>query len=190
MKAWPPVVALLLVTTPSLAGAQGPAPVLEPGRDVEDTYARNKLAVIEENVSAAWSLLPVAGGHTWYVVRGKYRQPVAYEDFYKQVGQPELADRYRGRLYLSRTIMVLGYAGVIAGGWLVFTDRPLAGFGLFGLGAASAYVGGHLQPPVESPEDAARMAGAYNDGLRARLMTTGGPAPARQVGLSWTGRWP
>ncbi len=133
-------------------------------------------------------------------MRGKFRTPTAYDDFYLKVGRDDLGERDRHRRVLSSTLY---WGGVLVwvGGLGVFlwgldshqTARVELGLGMFAGGFVTTAIASNIQPPLVSDEEAEALANAYNRRLQAHLGIA--PAATRDArdrpsfGLALTRRW-
>jgi len=149
---------------------------LEPGRDADETYRLNALGIVHEGMSASFPTIFVGRGRWWRPVRGKFRWPTAYDDFYLKMGRADLGARDRHRRVLAST---LDWGGLLitVGGLALFlsglgghhTTRVEVGLGMFVGGFAVSTVGSRIQPPLVSEEDADAMVNEYNRRLQLHL---------------------
>ncbi len=164
------ILGLLVLFRTTAVGAEGRAPSandLEQGATVAETYDLNTLCVIEEVSS-------------WRPCRGKYRRALAYDDFYRSLGRPDLSDDQARR---RTTVLALGGGGVVAtlGGGIIFFSgtsngkfsvQAGIGAGLVVGGIVAFFIARSLDQLPISAEEASHLAARYNVQLRARLGLT------------------
>jgi hypothetical protein len=165
---------------------------LEAGPNPVETYKLNAFGIIRHEVSGSWSWL--FGSTSWWrPVRGKFRYATRYEDFYRALGRPDLAEQHENRRIVSNVLYYGGAATFVGGGVLLFTKldisatRAKVGLGMLAGGMVAYLVGGAIQPPLVSEEDAAAMTAEYNRRLRLHLGVTVDDHAA--VGLTLRGPW-
>ena len=149
---------------------------LEPGWDAAETYRLNALSIVHEEISGAFLTFNVGRSNWWRPVRGKFRTPTRYDDFYLKVGRDDLGERDRHRRVLSSTLYWSGLL-VWVGGLGVFlwgldshhTTRVEVGLGMFAGGFVLSSVASNIQPPLVSDEEAEALAKTYNRQLQAHL---------------------
>jgi hypothetical protein len=198
------VVCLTLATVcVPLAHAEEPQPSfdgLERGPDAAETYRLNEIEIVRESVSGSFPTILIGRASYWRPVRGKFRWPTSYDDFYLKAGRDDLGARDRHRRVLSTTLfwgglaVSLGGIGVMLSGFANHrTTRVEVGLGMFAGGLVVNTIGSNIQPPLVSEEDAEAMASEYNRRLRVHLGLT--PAAANggrdglPFGLSLSRRW-
>jgi hypothetical protein len=175
-----------LILLLALVGLAGPAradelqPVfdgLDPGPTPLETYKLNALGIVSHEVSSAFPTLFGGTSKWWRPVRGKFRYATRYDEFFRKLGRADLADEHEQRWLVSGVLYWGGLATFVGGGVLLFTGtsdggfptRSKVGVGLMAGGLIANIVGGHIQPPLVSEEDALAMAAAYNRRLRLHL---------------------
>jgi hypothetical protein len=173
---------------------------LEPGPDAAETYRLNALTIVREEISGAFLTFNVGRSNWWRPVRGKFRSPTKYDDFYLKVGRDDLGERDRHRRVLSSTLYWSGML-VWVGGLGVFlwgldghhTGRVELGLGMFAGGFVLATVASNIQPPLVSDEEAEALARTYNRQLQAHLglapVATRDARDRLSLGLGLTRRW-
>ena len=173
---------------------------LEPGPDAAETYRLNALTIVHEEISGSFLTFNVGRSNWWRPVRGKFRSPTKYDDFYLKVGRDNLGERNRHRRVLSSTLY---WGGVLAsmGGLGVFlwgldsnhTRRVEVGLGMFAGGFLMTTIGSNIQPPLVSDEEAEALARTYNRQLQAHLglapVATRDARERLSLGLGLTRRW-
>jgi hypothetical protein len=173
---------------------------LEPGPDAAETYRLNALTIVHEQMSGWLLTFNVGRNNWWRPVRGKFRRPTSYDDFYLKVGRDDLGTRDRHRAALSSTLY---WGGVLAsiGGLGVFlwgldshhTTRVEVGLGVFAGGFLMTTVGSNIQPPLVSDDEAEVLANTYNRQLQAHLglapVATRDARERLSLGLGLTRGW-
>jgi|tagenome__1003787_1003787.scaffolds.fasta_scaffold20784252_2 hypothetical protein len=173
---------------------------LEPGWDAAETYRLNALTIVHEQISGSFLTFNVGRSNWWRPVRGKFRRPTRYDDFYLKVGRDDLGERDRHRGVLSSTLY---WGGVLAsiGGLGVFlwgldsshTTRVEVGLGMFAGGFLMTTIGSNIQPPLVSDEEAEALAKTYNRQLQAHLglapVATRDARDRLSLGIGLTRRW-
>jgi hypothetical protein len=154
---------------------------LERGPDAAETYRLNAIEIVHERTSGLFPNVIVGRGSWWRPVRGKFRWPTTYDDFYLKMGRDDLGARDRHRRVAAETmiwgglLVSLGGIGVMLSGFANHrTTRAEVGIGMFAGGLVMSTVGANIQPPLVSDEDAEAMANEYNRRLQVHL----GLAPA------------
>jgi len=165
---------------------------LEAGPNPLETYKLNSFGIIRHEESGSWSWL--FGTTTWWrPVHGKFRHATAYTDFYRALGRPDLADQHDNRRLVSGVLYYGGAATFVAGGVLLFTKldisatRAKVGLGMLAGGLVAHIVGGAIEPPLVSEEDALAMTDEYNRRLRLHLGLAVDDHAA--LGLTLQGPW-
>jgi hypothetical protein len=177
------------------ARAQEVAPLfdgLDPGATPIETYRLNALGIVSHELSSA-SLFG-STSKWWRPVRGKFRYATRYDDFFRKLGRADLAEQHEQRRLLSGVLHWGGAAVFVGGGVLLFTGvsdggfptRSKVGVGLLAAGALGYIVGGAIQPPLVSEEEAVAMANEYNRRLRLHL---GLAVSDHALGLTLRGPW-
>jgi hypothetical protein len=149
---------------------------LERGADALETFRLNALGIVSSEVTGVFPTF-VIGGKSWRPVRGKFRYETRYDDFFRMMGRPDLAEQHQRRYYLSESLYWSGVAAFVGGGALLFTSifkdafdtRAKVGLGLMGGGLTATIVSAAIQPPLVSDEDARQMATEYNPRLKVNL---------------------
>ena len=149
---------------------------LEGGSSPLETFRLNGYELISHEVSA-WPPTLVFGGKWWRVTRGKFRNATSYDDFFRTLGRPDLADQYTRRKVVANTLIWGGLAAEVTGAVLFFTGlfdsgfqtRAKVGAGLFAGGFVASAIGASVQHPAVSEEDALGMVKDYNQRLRIHL---------------------
>jgi hypothetical protein len=200
------VVAGLVVLTlmvPAYADEKKPKEQEVAGSAAVEEY-QNKYLWFAEGVSVHPYTGRVTG--TWSILyRGKYLEPIEWEDFYETVGRKDLADRYNSGVAVRTGLVIGGIVVGLAGAGLMFIPLRSAGDdqqfeedmkwmyiggGVLLAGAVVALVGAYYDPQPVGASEARRLADEYNKRLMKDLGLTPGdvpaPAPAQQpaVGLS------
>jgi hypothetical protein len=166
---------------------------LEPGATALQTYELNALSVAGEDAAPALPTFFGGTGRWWRPVRGKFRRAVRYDQFFRALGRPDLAQQHREQRLVSG-IFFWGGAAIFAGGAVVlftglrgggFPTRARVGAGLMLGGLVENSIGGAIQPPLVSEADAAVLATEYNRHLRLHL----GLADHGALGLTLRGPW-
>jgi hypothetical protein len=164
---------------------------LEPGITPLETYRLNELGIVREEISGRF--LYIGRRSWWRPVRGKFRHATVYEDFYRKLGRPDLAEQNEQRSLVSGVFHYGGLAAVLGGGVLLFLGfkdehftRVKVGAGVLGGGLVMTIVGAAIQPPLVSQEEAAAMTAEYNRRLRLHL---GLAVEDHALGLSLRGPW-
>jgi hypothetical protein len=163
------------------ARAESPEPIrppfdkLERRADERLTYDANAYEIIHvesTSVGVLW------GSTTawWRPVRGVYRMPTTYGDFYRALGRSDLADREEARhataeaLYWGGLVLMVG--GLIGGGYELYKRREvgaLVGAGLAVGGFVSLRIGSAMSRPELSEGDAQDLAARYDRALGQNL---------------------
>jgi hypothetical protein len=154
---------------------------------------------VHEEIAGSFLTFNVGRNKWWRPVRGKFRSPTKYDDFYLKVGRDDLGERDRHRRVLSSTLYWSGM--VWAGGlglvlWGVNTHHTTgleAGMGMFAGGFVMAAVASNIEPPLVSDEEAEALARTYNRQLQAHLglapVATRDARDRLSLGLGLTRRW-
>jgi len=177
-RAW--IVALLLLSG-GRAAADTPAAAaptftgLERRDDAETTYKLNAFEIIHvehTEVGVIWNSTTT----WWRPVRGAYRQPTEYVDFYGTLGRPDLAQQHASRNDLSNLLFWGGAAcmlvGIVGGGYELYKGRTvgaIVGGGLLVGGYVGTRVGSALSGPAIPEEEAQALARGYNEALGRHL---------------------
>jgi hypothetical protein len=204
MKRVSAAVVLALLTSPRLVFAQAAQQIqpafqaLEPGSSPEETFRLNAFGLVSHEVSA-WPPTLVFGGKWWRITRGKFRNATTYDDFFRTLGRPDLADQYQRRRVLSGALIWGGLAAEVTGVVLFvgglyksgFGTPAKVGLGLFAGGFVASAIGATIQHPALSQEEALGMVGDYNQRLRIHLGLSmdGTDLIRRPVTASLQGRW-
>jgi hypothetical protein len=169
---------------------------LEAGDDPLATYKLNTFGLVHTEISGP---LLVFGGVWWRPTRGKFREATSYDDFFRALGRPDLAERHSRRRLIAGTLLWGGLLAELAGVVLFFkgfdddgfATQARVGVGLLAGGFAARAVGATVQHPAISEEEAADMVAAYNQRLRVHLglrelsLARAQPLP----GVTVQGRW-
>ena len=149
---------------------------LERGPDAAETYRLNAIEIVHERMSGSFPTIFVGRGSWWRPVRGKFRWPTTYDDFYLKVGRDDLGARDRRRrgvattLFWGGVLVSVGGLGVMLSGFATHhTTRAEVGLGMFAGGFVMNTIGSNIQPPLVSDEDAEAMANEYNRRLQVHL---------------------
>ena len=173
---------------------------LEPGSSAIETFRLNSFELVSHEVSA-WPPTLVFGGKWWRVTRGKFRNATSYDDFFRTVGRSDLADQYSRRRILSTSLIWGGLAAEVAGAVLFFTGlyeggfqtRAKVGLAVFSGGFVASAIGGSIQHPAVSEEDALGMVSDYNRRLHLHLGltadSTGDATRTPRLVARLRGRW-
>lgn len=142
---------------------------------------------------------------TWSILyRGKYLQPIEWEEFYQTVGRKDLLARYRKGVCIRTGLVIGGIVVGLGGTGLMFIpllsagedqfDRDMKwlyiGGGVLLVGGLVALIGAYYDPQPVDASEARRLADEYNQRLMRELGLSpndvGAPAPPRQppVGAS------
>ena len=165
-----PLLIAATLLSPSLARAEESAPTeLEAGETALETYELNSLQLIHIGT-------PDEEG-SWRPARGKYRRAMSYEEFYRAVGRPELADEHAQRTTLSKILFYAGWGTMLAGGVLFFVGfeegEPQTvswiGAGVAAGGVGLVFFGGSLDGVKMNERDAEALSAEHNVGLQRRL---------------------
>ncbi len=112
----------------------------------------------------------------WRPVRGPYRQPVTYGDFFRGIARPEIAASEESRHATAEALfwggLVVMVGGFAAGGYELFHHHDggaLVGAGLAVGGFVSLRIGSALSRPGVSESDARGMADGYNQTHERRV---------------------
>jgi hypothetical protein len=144
------------------------------------TYDANAYSVIHVEATsfgALWNSTTT----WWRPVRGVYRMPTTYGDFYRALGRPELADQEETRhataeaLYWGGLLLMLG--GLFGGGYELYKNHDvgaLVGAGAFVGGYVSVRIGGALSRPGLPEADARDLAARYDRALGQHLGISAG----------------
>jgi hypothetical protein len=171
----------LLVAIPAKAAESRPQPFdnLERRDTAERTYEANAFGLIHREVTAG-GLIFSRTYEFWRVVRGNYRLPVEYAEFFRAVGRPELADSYETRLTVSNVLGWTGLAAMLGGAGVGFwgfskekENVVFAGFGIAAAGGLLWVLGGAAPGPGITETEAARLVDRYNSGLTHYLDPSG-----------------
>jgi hypothetical protein len=173
---------------------------IEPGQDPRETYRLNAFEIVHQQVSGIFPTIFVGRGNWWRPVRGKFRYPTAYDDFFLKLGRSDLRDRDHDRRLVSSTlfwggaVVSLGGLALLLSGLATHHDtRTEIGVGVFAGGLVATAVGSAIQPPLVSEEDAVEMARAYNRLLQVHLgLAPVAPGPAADripLGLRLSRGW-
>ena len=173
---------------------------LEPGWDAAETYRLNALTIVHEEISGSFLTFNVGRSNWWRPVRGKFRSPTKYDDFYLKVGRDDLGERDRHRhvvsstLYWSGMLVWVGGLGVFLWGLDVHhTTRAEVGLGMFAGGFVMTTIASNIQPPLVSDEEAEALAKTYNRQLQAHLglapVATRDARERLSLGLGLIRRW-
>ena len=112
----------------------------------------------------------------WRPVRGVYRHPTNYADFYRALGRADLAEQAESRhataeaLFWGGLVLVVG--GLLGGSYELYKDRKVGaiiGGGAFVGGLVALRIGGALSRPAVQEATAEAMAAEYNRALGQRL---------------------
>jgi hypothetical protein len=112
----------------------------------------------------------------WRAVRGVYRNPTNYADFYRALGRGDLAEQATRRhttaeaLFWSGLVLVVG--GLLGGSYELYKERKVGaiiGAGAFVGGLVALRIGGALSRPAVEEATAEAMADQYNRALGQRL---------------------
>jgi hypothetical protein len=148
---------------------------LEPGASGQLTYDANAYEVIHvesTSIGVLWNSTTT----WWRPVRGVYRMPTTYGDFYRALGRPDLADQEETRhatsdvLYWGGLLLMLG--GLFGGGYEFYKNHEvgaLVGAGAFVGGLVSVRIGGALSRPGLPEADARDLAARYDRALGQHL---------------------
>jgi hypothetical protein len=159
----------LLFGAPVTAGADPKSePSLERGEDAFETYELNALGLIHIGPRDAGS---------WAPARGKYRRAMTYEQFYRAVERPDLADDHARRQGLFSLLYFGGWGAILAGGVLFFVgfedSEPGAlswvGAGVVGGGVGLILFSASVDDVALSEQEATDLALQQNARLRRRL---------------------
>jgi hypothetical protein len=180
------VCAITTLFAPARARAQTPTDVrptfveIERRADPRATYDLNAFEVIHveaTSVGVLWNTTTTC----WRVSRGAYRHPMKYEDFYRSLGRPDLADAHASRHATSQLLFWGGFAlmagGLFGGGYELYKGHDvgaIVGAGVFVGGFVSMKIGGAMSGPTPSEEEAQDMVRRYNDALGRHLGLTAG----------------
>jgi hypothetical protein len=175
------VITLRCCVLAAAARAEAPEPIrptfdaLERHADDRSTYDANTYEIIHvqsTSIGVLWNSTTT----WWRPVRGVYRMPTSYGDFYRALGRPDLAAGEEARhataevLYWGGLLLMLG--GLAGGGYELYRHHTLgaiAGAGVAVGGYVSLSIGGAMSRPGME-EDAARdLAARYDRALGQRL---------------------
>ncbi|HEX2657750.1 MAG TPA: hypothetical protein VHU40_05740 [Polyangia bacterium] len=153
---------------------------LERADTASATFDRNRYEIIHvtaTSVGTFWN----STTEWWRPVRGTYRYPTKYADFYRALGRPDLAAQAESRHAAAETLFWSGVAlmvgGLLGGSYELYKERKVGA-----IIGASAFVGGFValrigsalsRPTVEEPA-AEAMADQYNRALGQHLGLTVG----------------
>jgi len=166
------VIAMALLAAPAHAATSessgGSTPLAVAANDLppaEAQFSEDQLCVVSDRE------------HGWRPCRGRSRDALSYQDFYRLAQRPDLAEADDARWYRRQLRFAAGAVAIVAG--LVTFAPRLAGKSIVPWWASAAIVGGGVglvvwgaqtsQEPLVGPEDAGEMADSYNRGLRRRL---------------------
>jgi hypothetical protein len=142
---------------------------------------------------------------TWSILyRGKYKQPIEWEDFYNTVGRKDLADEYNSGVTIRTWLVIGGIVVGLAGTGLMFIplfsageeqfDEDLKwmyiGGGVMLVGSLVALFGAYYDPQPVGASEARRLADEYNQrlmnelGLSSRDVAAPAPMKKPSVGVS------
>jgi hypothetical protein len=162
-------------TTPSRVPISPTFDKLERRADGALTYDANRYEIIHveaTSVGAIWNSTTT----WWKPVRGVYRMPTTYGDFYRALGRSDLADQEEARhatseaLYWGGLLLFLG--GIVGGGYELYKNHEigaLVGAGVAVGGYVSLRVGSALSRPGLAERDAQDLAARYDRALGQRL---------------------
>jgi hypothetical protein len=180
---WPryAVVIATLLGSPRARAEQPAPPELEPGENALETYELNALGLIHVGARDEEG--------SWRPARGKYRRAMSYEDFYRAVGRPELAEEHSARVALSNLLSYTGWGVLLAGGILFFVGfedgepqtASWVGAGVAGGGVGFVVAGATMDRDAKLSEpEAEALSADYNAGLRRRLGLGNEPSSLRR----------
>jgi hypothetical protein len=135
------------------------------------TFDANNYGVVHVETTSLWSK-----STWWRPVRGVYRFPTNYGDFYRALGRPELADQEETRHATSQWLfwggLVLMLGGLMGGSYSLYKERKVGaiiGAGFFVGGFITLKVGGAMSRPTLPESAAEEMAERYNRALGQHL---------------------
>ena len=170
------------------ARAETPEPIrpgfdkLETRASGQSTYDANAYDIIHvesTSIGVLWNSTTT----WWRPVRGVYRMPTTYGDFYRALGRADLADREEARhaaadaMYWGGLLLMVG--GLFGGGYELYKNRELGaivGAGALVGGYVSLRIGGALSRPGLPEADAQDLAARYDRALGQHLGVSGGGA--------------
>jgi hypothetical protein len=146
-------------------GAQPWFPIIDEAKGPQETFELNTLSVIHIEDEG------------WRASRGKYRASLSRHDFFVTIGRTDLAAKDRRAAVRSSTLVWVGAGVAITGGLLTWAYLSPGGYqppgwlglGLLGAGALSIYIGGKIDGPDVTPEEADEFARRYNERLKAHI---------------------
>lgn len=202
LKVMAGLVVLTLAVT-AYAGDKKPEEQRTTGSEALENYQKSYLWFAE-----GVSVHPYTGRvmSTWSILyRGKYKQPIEWEDFYNTVGRKDLADEYNSGVAIRTGLVIGGIVVGAAGAGMMFIplrstgegeqfDEDMKwmyiGGGVMLAGSLVALFGAYYDPQPVDASEARRLADEYNQRLMEELGLSAGdvaaPAPMQQpsVGVS------
>jgi hypothetical protein len=142
------------------------------GQLTYDANAYDVIHVESTSIGVLWNSTTT----WWRPVRGVYRMPTTYGDFYRALGRPDLADQEEARhatadaLYWGGLLVMIG--GLFGGAYELYKNHEvgaLVGAGAFVGGYVSVRIGGALSRPGLPEGDARDLAARYDRALGQRI---------------------